>query len=377
MWEIKSSNFIRCLNVLDHVPEKVGLSSSEFFRIQGKKDKVIISVASYVMGEITLDGTGTWPTDKTLYIDRRVFLPFIYKAKEIKNKHRFKFTYKKNQLTVEHGSRTAVFESQKDISGYADLSKVLKEKENVIPVSDELHALLTCGQNCAVSDAIVPHINCVFIDKGNIAIEAFAASEKVFYMGVGNIKGKIGTSIPFPLMLVKLLTEESLEKISWRGKYVVMHFKHGIVWQPVAQEAFTKFPLKHIRKHAKKSESFPVTFTTSSRRFSSLMVRLSYYLQAVRRKDWVVKVVGTKGESNLHLTTSIAGVRFNETIEVSEKLKSNVSVAWPLDILSPIFEFLSAKTKKLGLIARIDDKHGVTYLTVGTHWFTVTSKMEK
>src|SRR5271155_3716555 len=111
MWEIRRSKLIAGLNLLDLIPEKVGLSASEFVWMRGKGDKVIISVASYIMGEITLQGKGTWPKGD-LFIDRRVLLPFVYASKELKNKNTFQFEVKKHQLIVRHGNRKAVLDSQ-------------------------------------------------------------------------------------------------------------------------------------------------------------------------------------------------------------------------------------------------------------------------
>jgi hypothetical protein len=121
----------------------------------------------------------------------------------------------------------------------------------------------------------------------------------------------------------------------------------------------------------------PITFTASSRRLSKLMVRLSYYLQAVRRKDWVVFLKGKKGDKVISITTSISGAKFNERINATDKLKKNVNLQWPLDILCPVFEFLGVKTKKLGMIVRTDEKHGTSYLRVGSYWLCITSEQEK
>jgi hypothetical protein len=378
MWEISRDRLLKGLKILDLVPEKVGLSASEFYRMQGKNDKVIISVASYIMGEITLTGKGNWPTKHSFYIDRRVFTPFVYASLAIKNKNTFQFEIKDNTLIVKHGSRKAEFISQKNVKGYGSLKKILKEKESEVPISDNLSELLLCGQNCAVSDSVVPHLNCVYVNKGNIAIEAFAASEKVFYMGVGDSKqGKVKASVPFPLFLIKLLSEETLEKISWRGNYIVLKFEKGIIWQPISAEAVKKFPLRKIQKYAKRADKMPVTFTASSRRLSKLMVRLGYYLQAVRRKDWVVKINGKKNKKLILISTNIAGAKFNEKIVTTDKLKKDVKLEWPLDVLEPVFNFLTTKTKKLGMIVRTDEKHGVSYLRVGAYWLAITSEQEK
>lgn len=373
MWEIRRSRLIAGLDLLNLIPEKVGLSSSEFVWIRGKKDKITLSVASYIMGEINLVGKGNWKGE--YYIDRRVFLPFVYASKELKNKNNFIFEVHKKQLVVKHGNRKAVFDSQKDVHGYGDLRKIMKYEENEIPVSEELQQLLTCGANCAVSDAITPSLNCVYVNKG-IAVEAYAASDKVFFMGVGHTKGKVKESIPFPLFLINLLQEPTLQKISWRGKYIVLQFEKGVIWQSVSQEALKKFPVKEIKKHAKSALTKPVAFLVSGRRFSKKMLRLGYYLQAVRRRDWVVKIEGSRGTSSLVLSTGVPGVKFNEKLEISAKLKKDIKIEWPLDLLENTFKFLAIRTRKQGMIVRTDDKRGVSYLTAGNYWLCVTSKKE-
>jgi hypothetical protein len=375
MWEIRRSRLIAGLNLLDLVPEKVGLSSSEFVRIVGKGDTITLSVASYIMGEITLVGKGSWHGE--YYIDRRVFLPFVYASKELKNKNTFKFEARKRQLIVRHGTRKATLDSQKDVSGYGSLKSVMKHKAVEIPVTEDLQELLKCGANCAVSDSIVPHLNCVYVAKGSAAVKAYAASDKVFYVGMGDTKkGKVKSSIPFPLFLITLLQEPSLKNISWRGKYIVLEFEKGIIWQSISEEALKKFPLKEIRTHASRATAKAISFVVSGRRFSKMMLRLGYYLQAVRRRDWVVKIIGSKGSSTLGVSTNIPGVRFDEKISTHDKLKRDVKVEWPLDVLEPVFAFLATKTKKLGMIVRMDEKHGVSYVTVGNYWLAVTSKKE-
>lgn len=375
-WEISRHRLILGLNLLDMIPEKVGLSSSEFIWIRGKGDTITISVASYIMGEIQLTGKGSWPKGD-FYIDRRVLLPFIYASRELKNKNTFQFEIKKHQLLVRHGNRKAVFDSQKDVTGYGNLKRVMKEKETTIPVSDDLKELLSCGANCAVSDAIVPNLNCVYINKNNVAIEAYAASDKVFFMGMGNIeKDKVKSSIPFPLFLINLLLEKSLNKVSWYGKYIVMHFDKGIIWQSISQEAVKNFPIKKIRKFEHLADSIPVTFTISSRRLAKTMVRLAYYLQAVRRRDWVVHINGNKGINKLRLSVHIPGVNFDETLSITHNLTKEVKLIWPLDILEQVFAFLSIHTKKQGLVVREDVRHGISYLRIGKLWFAITSKVE-
>ena len=107
-----------------------------------------------------------------------------------------------------------------------------------------------------------------------------------------------------------------------------------------------------------------------------MMIRLASYLQAVRRRDWVVTLEGKSGMSFLGLCTGVPGVRFDEKINISDKLKHSIHIEWPLDILENTFKFLAMRTKKQGMVVRMDKKQGVSYLTAGQFWLCVTSKKE-
>lgn len=379
MWEISREKLLPVLEVLSLIPEKLGIPNSAYFWIRGNGSNIKINIASYLEAEVTLKGHGKWPFKQDFFLDRRTFLPFVNAAREIKDKHRFVFSAKKKQLIVTHGRRKSSFDSQEKIKGYGNASKILKDTANVIPISSDLKELLICGKNCAVNDSVVPHLSCVYITKGlkGVGVASYASSDKVHYVGMGKLgDGKIKTSIPFPLMLIPILEHKGLKRISWIGKYIVLRFKYGYIWQPISEEALAKFPLKRIQKYSLKAQNIPITFTASSRRFSRILLRLGYYLQSVRRKDWVVSLEGKKSGSYITTTTSIPGVHFAEKIDVSKVIKKDFKFDLPLDILEPVFGFLSLKTKKLGLVVRVDHKHGVAYISVGTYWFACTSQQE-
>ena len=379
MFQLKRNDIIPQLDILSMVPPKLGIPSSQYFWVRGNGSKVYLSGSSYVGGEISLKGKGTWPFKDDFYLDRSMFLPFIMAARELKDKHTFKFEKKGKQLVVTHGNRKVSFDSQPHVKGYGNAHRILKNMDTTIPISEDLKDMLVCGKNCAVSDSVVPELDCVYLQKSTsgVGIKLYASSEKVVYIGTGKLnEGKITASIPFPLYLINLLEAHGLKKILCAGKYVVLQFEHGLIWQPVSQKAIKDFPVKKIRIHAKIGEKQKVTFVASSRRFARLMLRLGYYLQSVRRKDWVVNVTGKKGSSIIDVNTSIAGAKFSEKISTSDVIHKDFKLEWPLHILEPIFGYLSKKTKKLGVIVKVDDKHGVSYVTVGSYWIACPSKQD-
>jgi len=379
MWQVKRESLSQVLDILAMVPEKLGIPSSEYIWIRGKGTHITMSVASYISGEVQLNGEGSWPfAGKNFYLDRRTFVPWVMAARESKEKHRFQFHRKTDQLYLKHGNRTVTFSNQSKIRGYGDLRRINAEENHSVPITRELKEILRCGSNCAVSDTIQPHLNAVVIKGKGSTVVSYAASDYVFYMGKGELdKSETISSVQFPLFLVGLLDVAGLRKISTIGKYVMLKFKHGVVWQPISEEVDKDFPLSRIKKYAKQATKMPVTFTTSGRRFSRMMVRLGYYLQSVRRRDWVVTVKGDKGDDYIKIRSMIPGVAFKETLSVATKLPADFTIEWPLATLAPVFEFLSKRTRKVPLAVRINHRDRTSYVQAGKFWLCVPSRQEE
>lgn len=379
MWQIKRNDVLKQLDIINMVPAKLGVPSSEYFWLHGKGTKLTLSASSYIGGEIILKGIGDWPFKDDFYLDRKMFMPFVTAARELKDKHTFQFERKGKQLVVRHGTRKVVFDSQPHVKGYGNAHKILKQMDSTIPVNEDLKDMLICGKHCAVSDSVVPHIDCVYLQKSSsgVGIRLYSSSTTVMYMGVGKLEDtKLKESIPFPLYLINLLEADGLKKIICAGKYIVLQFEHGIIWQPVSQAAVKNFPLGKFKSYVKKGKNKPITFISSSRRFARLMLRLGYYLQSVRRKDWVVHVNGIKNKRFINVNTSISGVKFYEKIATTDIIPKNFKIEWPLNVLEPVFGHLSRKTKKSGVVVRVDDAHGISYITVGRYWLACPSKQE-
>jgi hypothetical protein len=378
MFQVKRESLNTVLDILAMVPEKSGLPSSEYIWCRAKGSRLTMSVASYISGEVILDGEGDWPFEENFYLDRRTFVPWVTVARESKDKHRFQFERRHNELIATHGKRSVMFTNQKKIRGYGDLKRIKGSITHSVPVSESLKEMLRCGSNCAVSDTIQPHLNAVVTMSKRGKVLSYAASDYVFYMGEGTLdRDEAIDKIPFPLFLINLLDVDGLRSINCVGKYVMLKFKHGAIWQPISEEANKNFPLSRIKKYAKQANSLPVTFTTSGRRFSRLMVRLGYYLQSVRRRDWVATVHGEKGSENIKLRTKIPGVDFKESTSISGKIKHDFTIEWPLASLSPVFDFLSKRTKKMPLVVRINHKQKISYVQAGKFWLCVPSRQEE
>jgi hypothetical protein len=377
MFQVKRSELNQALDVLAMAPEKAGVIPSEYIRIIGKGNKITMSVASYVSSEVTVHGEGEWPFKEDFFLDRRTFVPWVSAARESKEKHRFQFHEHKERLIVKHGTRTAKFNNTHKISGYGSLSRIKKHAHHSLKVSSELLDMLKCGSNCAVSDTIQPHLNCVYTTGKGSRVISYAASDYVFYVGMGKMEGELSNPIPFPLFLINLLTVEGLKSIHCSDKYIFLHFKNGYVWQPISREAISNFPIHRIKTYAKQSKTIPTSFITSSRRFARMIVKMGYYMQSVRRRDWVVTIKGDRKDEFIRLNTSVPGSTFREKLAVSAKLPKEFKLEWPLETLVPVFEFISKRTRKMPCVVRINRRKGISYVQAGSYWMAIPSKQEK
>lgn len=359
-WEIGRDKLLEPLEVLDLVPSRPGLPSSEFIMVEraGKNGDIIVHLASEVTGTVTLKGDGKWPFEKPFYLDRRVFLPFVRASKDIKTKAPFKFTANEKQLVVKNGKRKAEFDGQPAVQGYGQppSGKLVSR----IELGNHTRGLIYCARECASADPVTPQLNCVYIQPKGGDVNVFATNQKIVYAAKSKTKLKSASPIPFPLYLVSLLGSDKLKEVLWKDKYVAITFPHGIIWQPVSAKANKNFPAKDIAKHMASAEKEPAMFTVDARKMASHIIRIIGYLAAVRRQDWALDLTGKKGEREVIVSSTVPQSSFRETLMLDHPCKSSFSLSWPLDMLEPVFDYLHKKEK--GSVTIRAGEKGISYI---------------
>lgn len=367
-WIVKRGELAAAAHVMDLVPVRPGIPSSEFFKVVRTKTGLQFSIASEVTADVTMAGKGTWPFQKPFYLDRRVFLPFVFA--DVKSDAPFMFSKRKRQLVVRHGSRKAMFSSQSEITGYTTPpSATLISK---LKLDDKVRRLIHCARECSTADKVTPQLNCVYVLPKNGRVRIFATNQKILYKAVTKAKLSSRNAIPFPLFLVELLGSEQLQSVQWRKKYAALVFPHGQIWQTVPSKARTDFPYKSIQKFMVDGQAGKVLFVIASKKFAAVVDRLCSYLAAVRRQDWTLVVKGAKGSKELTLTSDVGQSLFKERLRLKTSLKMDVDVNWPLNMLEPVFGFLGAEKNK-NIVVRMS-KTGRSHVQAGEIQITIPRK---
>lgn len=356
-WSVGRDAFLELCEVMDLVPSRPGIHSSEYFCVDSKKGSPTFAIASEVTGNVLINGNGRWPMVKPFYLDRRVFLPFVFAAKDLTDAP-FVFSRKKKELIVRQGSRKAVFTSQEKVDGYGQPPQA--EMASTLELGDKLRGLIYCARDCAADDPVTPQLNCVYIQPNSHSVSVLATNQKILFRGAGIAKGKIKHAVPFPLYLVRLLGSDKLKEVQWYKKYVALVFRHGKIWQAVSAKALRDFPVKPIRQHMEKTAQGNPVLQVSSKKLSRALNRLCVYLSAVRRQDWSLLLIGKKGTRKLLVRSVAAGSVFNERVRLKKPLPLDLKLEWPLAMMEPVFQFLSGMQDTV-LEVRCDKK-GRSYM---------------
>lgn len=351
-WQVSRETLLQTLEILEQVPARLGITSSEFYRVNKLENgKTRWTIAADATGTLDVAGTGVWPIPGSyFFLNRKVFTPFVQVAKELKNKSPFEFTLNGKSVIVRHGRRKAVFHSQPTVEGYAD--KLSGNSLNRIELSDHAKGLVYCARDCASGDSLTPELNCVYVSPGKSTINVYASNQKIQYRAHSKTTEQFKEAIPLPLFLVTLLGSRYLKAIEWKKGLVVLRFPGGEIWQPVSVKA-TEFPRASIAEHIISGSKQPVLFRVESRRIALALQRLGLYLQAIRREDWVLQLRGKKGSQELELHTEIAHSSFREKVQVDGIIGEDFTLDWPLDQILPVFDYVGAKHRKLWLEVRL------------------------
>lgn len=341
MLTVSKKSLLAALSVLELVPTRPGIPASEFIRITPKQQQswLIMVLSSEVNGLVVLKGEGKWPFKEDVYVDRRLFIPFIRAGAEMKDDE-IRFLVKDKQLVVLHGKRKASFNMQPAVPGYGptiDMTEI-KQSKSTLDISDGVKSLIYGARECATTDHTTPELNCVYVKPAGDQTAIYATNQTLIFKSVSEEKMKAKEAIPFPLFLVTLIGSEGLKTIQWRDKEVILEFGCGYIWQPVSTKAKANFPVKSIDTWMSKEDDMKTAFRHETKAFCDILTRIGSYLVAVRRQDWLLKMSGKKGDESLSLEVAISQGVFKESIKLNEPVKSDFSVDWPLDMLLPVFE---------------------------------------
>jgi hypothetical protein len=345
-WSIKRDEIINVVEVLSMIPSRPGIITSEFIKVSGKKNKVKMMMASEVSGYTEIKGNGDWPFEKDIYIDRRLFDPFISAAKNIKSKSDFRFIKSgKKELTIVNGNRKAKLTCADSKAGYEDIGKTTRHE---VKTEKELNTLLIAAKHCAEESTSEPEKNCVYARRSGKNIVLYATT------GVLNIRAEVKSKlvlnepIPLPLFIIDLMANPKLVGVEATKHEVILDFGIGKVWETISVEAKKKFPYKRIDNLiSTEKKNSKLAFVVDAKSYGVVIERLAGYLGSVRRLDWVLTLTGKKGSSKLETIIPLGHTMFRDKIKLKKKIAYDFSVDLPFDRVIGVLGVIALTGEKI------------------------------
>lgn len=330
-WIVNRDEIINVVEVLSMIPSRPGIITSEFIHIAyWGKNKIRLTMASEVSGYVEIKGVNKWPFEKSIYIDRRLFDPFISAAKNIKSKSDFQFIKSdKKELTIVNGNRKAKLTCAEPKAGYEDIGKTTGHE---VKTEKELNTILIAAKHCAEESTSEPEKNCVYARRSGKNIAIYATT------GVLNLRAKVKSKLyikeplPIPLYIIDLLANTKLVGVEATKHELVLDFGIGKVWETISVQAKKKFPWKRIDELIdKESKDSKLAFTVDAKSYGTVIERLAGYLGSVRRLDWVLTIKGKKGSRSLETIIPLGHTQFKDKVKTRKKIAYDFSVDLPFD----------------------------------------------
>lgn len=369
-WSVDAETLVTVFKQLDLVPSTIGVLSGQFVMLELLgKNKVRAMLSSLLSGSFILKGGGEWPFDEKINLDRRLLFPFVQVGENIKSKAPFEFRKGKKEVTVKHGRRNARFGLTSQVAGYGTTPGVGDGFE--LSSQKEFWELIRCLRTCASTDPTVPHLNCVYLAKGDGVVDLFASNEYIAAWATHKIKHSVKQNIAFPLYLLEKVGSDGMKRIICQEKQVVLEFENGVLWEQMSAKAISKFPHAMAKKRFLETQAYPRRFSVPSAKVGLVCKRLETYLAAVNRKDWVLVIEGTAGSNELRFTAEVPQGIFKELVRAEKSLASDAKIVLPLSALMTVFEYMSDyedglltfRFKDKGSDYRLDTRH--IHLLVG------------
>lgn len=329
-WSVPKDALECAVKIVNLVPTRNGVHCSEFIKLSKyEKTAATMSMSSDMSAEAILASGEKYPFKEDLFLDRRMFIPFIDAGRESKTDI-YEFLLKDDgSLMVKHGHRKATYERAKPVKGYEEAPD-LKKKNAVALKNKEWTKLLDLASMCATDDPVAAQFNCVYVAPMEKTLELFASNGQVIFRGrTPAVKGL--QNIAFPLLLADCLDLDETVTLEWTDRVAVVHFPRAKVWQPVKVAARKRFPLKDVRALTTSAREFPVAVNISASALSRAAERIQAYVAALSRESLVFSITLKEGSRKVVIESGATASKFNETISAMEPASISTTIEWPLD----------------------------------------------
>jgi hypothetical protein len=349
------------VKLLDAVPTRNGITSSEFIKVQQESPRRLsLLLSSDVFGEALLRTIQPTKLEKPLYLDRRMLLPFVSAGTDFKSPL-YDFAISNGQVTIKHGPRKALLENNNGATGYETLPDFTQAEH--VEINEDWAAIANCALLCACFDPTSPHLNCVYIKPTAKGARVRASDTKLVFQGIlpeRLFPCKI--PIALPLDLVDKLNLFSNGLFYYARKWAMLQFSVGRLWQAVKVECRKSFPHENIARVVQEVSRGETILQLGSQSLVSAGDRIAVYLQSVAQDKPVLKLSAMEGKKISHLYSETIGASFSEYIKLIGNAKRDCSIEWPLLAVLPILRYC----KDAGTVRILEDSTQRTCLKAGS-----------
>ncbi len=346
---ISKSRVIEAVKILDLVPVRPGIPSSEFIKVENSGQGIRLSLTSDAVGSVYVPGTEVYDVfANPFYIDRRVLMPFLFQS-EAGRSDEVVVERDKDVVEFKLGRRKLKLDAVPRVAGYGDITK--DESAVTIKFDDQQRELMLCALAFTPTEqGGLPQLQCVCLTGSKI----LASNDNLIFVGnSGNTitleRGHIN-DLMIPLLLVGLLIEPNLREITATKDAVTLEFKSGKIMQPLPSQALKDFPKKKILDIAE-SDRIEETFNVEATKFLKVLERFAAFMQSV--KDKLIALSGKEGDTVIKISGIASHARVSDSFGAI-RITRDFKCEWPVDSIMPYIAFLAKS--QLNLSAKFDDK---------------------
>ena len=344
---IEKKDILNAVKVLELVPLRAGVPSSDFIKMTARKQSILMSLSSTVTAVVRAPYQSGGLEQKVIFIDRGLFTAYVLAGAKWKGD--FEFGLDEDKLHLKQGRRKAEFNLRAEpLGGYGEWRT--KDGHKEIKLDENLKNMLLASNACATGDPSMPHLNCVYIN-GQLVL---STNDRSLFVGRRSTK-EDGLEIPFPVGIIPLLGGDLVDSVGVDGDRVVLDCGCGYVEGTVSAPAKKDFPKAGMEKSIKVARAWPLFVNLPATKIERILERLVAYLPSVKREDWVVTLQLSKGQVKAYV--AVQQGRFEESTKV-EGLAEEGNIKMRLDMVYPVIRYIAStdtKENPAEIFIRVDE----------------------
>jgi len=351
---VNKASLISAVTLLSKVPARVGITSSEYYKLTFSKSQLIVSLTAEVFGDQTVTVETAGITELNFFVDRKTLEPFLAAFQNSQSEKPFLFTHRKagesETLTVKCGVRKAEFTQAKEVGGYGKEPKVSGSK--ITSMTDSFVDAISLARSYGSQDPTMGELNGIRIEKGLVL-----ASNKISAFQYKCKTPIAQVSLPTPFVDIMLLFQK--HTITFNERYCKMRSPQGYLCQILNEKASKFFPTESLAKGIRNALKAPVLIQVKAASFFTAAKRLNDIISSVVKRDLILIVSGSQGEKKIKITCASQAGEFTETVIIKNKLPKDVQMEFLLNLLLPLCD---SSQVQHDVLIRCDDTPTVPYV---------------